>query len=221
MAFVKGLRRQLDFYYYKGKQVVRSWPKKSNLIPTPAQKIQRDNFRAIECCLKSQGSMMRRHWQLWSPPVGQTWVDYVHRVWMAPAFQGLLLVVPDFIDLHVQRRQLPQFSTLEGGWDVELFPNPAPLDIVWTPATPQRKKWKWQVFDHKVQRGKLVQPRWAPVISPWRRAAPVMWDVQSGRASWRLVSGIDQIAFAFWNHEDPSETAQLSACIYSDVTGPH
>lgn len=219
-VLVKGLRHQIDFYFQRGVQVVRTWPKKSNLIPTPAQAVQRQCFRAIEACIGQQGPQMRAFWQSWQPPVGQVWRDYLHRIWNPPAAAGLLIVVPDFIDIHVQRRQVPQFSTLEIGWDPDVYPNLAPLDIIWTPATNSRKKWKWFVVDHKRQRGKLIVPRWGPVIAPMRRESPKMWETATGRAYYRLTAGVDAVAFAFLNPENPSTEAQMSACIFADVVGP-
>jgi hypothetical protein len=219
MAMVKGVKRHLDFYFQRGKQVVRTWPKKSNLIPTPGQLIQRNNFRAIECCLKSQGPMMRAAWQAWNPPVGQTWVDFVHRVWMQPAFRGTLLCVQDFFEIRVRPRSFPGPATLYAAWDPAAFPDAPKLDIIWTIATDDKPKWKWIIFDYKIQRGKLIQPRWAPSITPLQRSAPTTWDVARGHGVWPLERRVSKISFSFVNHADDNPQSLLSACIHATPSG--
>ena len=212
MALVKGVRRRLDFYFQRGRQVVRTWPKKSNLIPTPAQKRQRDNFRAIECCLKSQGPQQRKAWQAWNPPVGQGWVDFVHRVWMPPAFDGSLFVAPDFDKAYIRRSGHPLLQGLVLEWNPVRFPNVPNFDAVISLSPKPFTRWKWSVYDHKIQRGKLIQPRWGPAIPDASRWNSFGHFPELGIKLFRIPLDWNDICFSIIPISSPDILPLLCAC---------
>lgn len=217
MAMVKGARRQIDFYFQRGRQVARNWPKKSNLIPTPAQKIQRDNFRYIETTLKSQGEQQRRAWQLWTPPNSQSWVDFVHRIWMAPAHLGTLFTVQDWQLWKVVETDQPPARALRIVWDASAYPNPRPFRVVASEAEPDREKWRWRVFDYKVQRGQLQFPRWAPALGVSSVIPAAVWDPLAGYADFPLPAPWSRVNFAAVPVDDGNPAAILTACHFATL----
>ena len=215
MATVKGLAGTVDFYFQRGRQIARSWPRKSNLIPTPAQKIQRDNFAAIENWLKSQSRQQRSQWQAWQPPVGQTWVDYVHRVQMSNAAYGTLVNVNDFLRYRVILRFPWPNNTLRVDWDHNRYPSPPLLAVIRTRTTPDEPRWRWQVFDNKIQRGRFTQPRWGPRIGPYFRSLPNYRNFKVGFA-WYFIPAIwTEVSFAFINPVQADDLSLQSACAYA------
>ncbi len=214
MTTVKRYRGVLDFYFQRGQQIVRSWPKKSNLVPTPAQKVQRDNFRAIECCLKAQGPQQRAAWQRWRPYFGQNWVDYVHRVWMGPASRGHLWTFPDILLATVG-------STPGGNRFLDVFWEPVPgafiplFDVIFTDAHGKDSLWGWHVYDYKIQRGRFRQPRWAPSIPEPRRMSASYFSPWIGWARFYLFSACDGVIFSFVDNREDENDGLLVAAQYA------
>ena len=219
MTTVKRYRGTLDFYFQRGQQIVRSWPKKSNLVPTPAQKIQRDNFRAIECCLKAQGPRQRAAWKAWRPRTGQNWVDYVHRVWMGPAHRGTLFTVPDFTECWVRIRPW-------GAWELHIIFDPMPenpcpqFDALVEPLPPGGEKWSWHVYDYKIQRGRFRQPRWAPSVGQAVRLVANYWHPEFGLARYPLPAPWRGVRFAVLARADSDPLALLSPCWIAPFAPP-
>lgn len=211
MTTVKRYRGVLDFYFQNGQQIVRSWPKKSNLVPTPAQKVQRDNFRAIECCLKAQGPGQRAAWQEWRPHTGQNWVDYVHRVWMGVASRGHLFTVPDFRFAFTTRVPGSGYH-LVIAFTVPPGPPVPSFDCLVEPAPSSNSKWGWHVYDYKIQRGRFRQPRWAPSTGRAVRVAPYFFDPENGLARYLLPGNWRVVRFSVLASADSDDLALLSAC---------
>ncbi len=195
---------------------MRSWPKKSNLVPTPAQQVQRDNFRAIECCLKAQGPGQRAAWQRWRPRTGQNWVDYVHRVWMKPASDGSLFTVPDFSDYFVRSTGPGQGRGLVIRWDPSKWADPRRFDIVCTPAVKGSALWPWTVFDYKIQRGRFRQPRWCPSFSEFVILNSFGWNPPSGEVLFRTPSAWPRLLFAVLPFMSSTPEALLTACMLAE-----
>lgn len=214
MTTVKRYRGVLDFYFQNGQQIVRSWPKKSNLVPTPAQKVQRDNFRAIECCLKAQGPQQRAAWKVWRPRTGQNWVDYVHRVWMKPAADGALFTMWDWSDWFVNTMIGPR-NRLRIEWDPLRYPDTFPFDIIfsWPPSGSAR--WGWHVFDYKIQRGRFRQPRWAPTIPNLGRQTPNEFDAAAGFIEFWFPRGVYGVLFAAIPSACTDNESLVTACHYA------
>lgn len=214
-ALVKGLRGRTDFYFQRGKQIARTWPRKSNLVGTPAQKVQRRNFAAIECTLKSQNAQQRRAWQAWPPGDGQGWVDFVHRVWMPLAADGSLCNVPDFTRVRV----IPRFpwpnSTLRVDWQPVPGTEFPALDVIRTSATPTRPLWPWHVLDFKIQRGGFRQPRWAPSNTGYVRSAPNYVNQEAGFAWYFIPSDWLCCSFSFVPSASPLDTGLVCACQFA------
>lgn len=219
MTTVKRYRGTLDFYFQRGQQIVRSWPKKSNLVPTPAQKIQRDNFRAIECCLKAQGPQQRAAWKAWRPSTGQNWVDYVHRVWMGPAHRGTLFTVPDFTDQYVRFHNVHGWTLHLRFADTGGIPVPS-FDVLVQAAESATEKWGWHVYDYKIQRGRFRQPRWAPSNSKAVRVSPVFFPSMGGIALYPLPFVARSVVFAVLASADSDPLALLTACQFARYHPP-
>lgn len=211
MAVVKALRGRLDFYFQRGRQIVRAWPAKSNLHPTPGQKIQRDNFRAIECCLKRQGPQQRAAWQAWPPGVGQSWVDYVHRVWMPAAANQTLFACPDLL-ATIQEGLGPESRYLLLTWQLDDPNQPRPFDVMLSTPAPVSRRWTWTVQDYKIQRGRFRQPRWTPATTGARRVPPTIFNPETGHAIFPLPDGTESACFAVLASDEPDTRALLSAC---------
>lgn len=211
MAVVKGLRHTADFYFQRGRQVARWWPKKSNLVPTPKQKIQRDNFRAIECTLKSQGQQQRTAWQDWQPYNGQTWVDYLHRVWIGPAFRGTLFTMWDWSDWHV-RENIGDFNRLRIFWDPEKYPDTHPFDVFASPLRSDGRKWPWGVYDYKIQRGRYRQARWTPKIDGGIRLHPSNFSQGAGNIGFDVPKNWLGCLFAALPSSEPDDKSLVTAC---------
>lgn len=214
MALVKGLRHTADFYYQRGRQVVRVWPKKSNLVPTPGQLVQRNNFRAIECTLKSQGPQQRAAWQSWQPYNGQTWVDFLHRVWMQPAHLGKLFTMWDWSDWHV-RQYISGPPRLNIFWNPSLYPYAFQFDVIASPVAGTASKWTWEVFDYKIQRGRLRQPRWQPRVPDAIRFSPSHFSAESGFIGYDMPREWRAVCFAAVHSENPDNKALLTACHFA------
>ena len=213
MAVVKGLRRTADFYFQRGRQVVRYWPKKSNLVPTPKQKIQRDNFRAIECALQAQGPQQRKAWQDWQPYTGQTWVDFLHRVWMKPAFEGTLFTLPDFTDYFYKAYGPGQGRGLVIRWNASRWSDPRPFYVVCTPARDDGGLWPWQVFDYKLQRGRYRQARWCPSLGEYSIFPNFGWHPETGEVIFHTPSSWPSLLFACLPYLADDPTPLLSPCM--------
>ena len=217
MAVVKGLRHTADFYFQRGRQIARWWPKKSNLVPTPKQKIQRDNFRAIECALKSQGPQQRAAWQDWQPHTGQTWVDYLHRIWMGPAFRSTLFTMWDWSDWHL-RENIGIYNRLRIFWDAEKYPDAFPFSVIAAPLHDGSSKWPWSVYDYKLQRGRYRQARWQPSIIDGVRLFPSNFSAAAGNIGFNTPKNWRGCNFAALHISDPDEKALLTACHFAPWT---
>lgn len=216
MTTVKRYRGTLDFYFQRGQQIVRSWPKKSNLVPTPAQKVQRDNFRAIECCLKAQGPQQRAAWKAWRPSTGQNWVDFVHRVWMKPAADGTLFTMPDFTRYWMLNTGPGQGRGLFIEWDASRWTDPRRFDIVCSPCPAVPAKWGWSVKDYKIQRGRFRQPRWTPRFGEFVVLNSFGWRPETGRVHFRTPSAWPRILFACIPAGDPDPEHLITACMIAE-----
>lgn len=210
---VKGMRGKLDFYFQRGVQVVRTWPKKSNLIPTAQQAPIRAAFRLIGQTQKQQGPQQRKAWQAWHPPKGQTWCDYVHRVWIPPAMDGTLFCVPDFTTIKYVPGHTPNTARLLLAWPRN---NQIPADgfrIVWSENPPPHNRWRWRIIDYKIQRGQFRQPRWTPVIPGGKTASPHLFSHDTCEAIFDLHTNAPAIAFAVIPTTPKHRRCLLTACV--------
>lgn len=214
MAQVRRLKGKADFYFQHGKQIVRSWPKKSNLVPTPRQKIQRNLFRLVEQTMSQLGPYQRKAFQSWQPGRGQTWRDFLHRVWLGPAQRNTLFAVPDFT-YAVTWRNLMRNLYVIVRWDASAHPNARPWRIVATNAAGGVRPWPWTVLDYKIQRGQFRQPRWTPSIPEPFYSSPLVFNPTTGEARFIVPRFWKDAYFACLPANDPDNAALLTACIFA------
>lgn len=72
---VLALRGRVDFYYWKGIPVARSWPKKSSPYRTPGEILSSQKFVVMAKAPGMLPPYFREAWKTLYPGIGVTWVD--------------------------------------------------------------------------------------------------------------------------------------------------
>ena len=211
MTVVKGLRGKVDFYFQRGRQVCRSWPRKSNLVPTVNQKPQRDAFRLISYCQKNMGPLTRLQWRAWQPHRGQTWCDFVHRVWLGPALAGVLVPMWDFTAMTIFITPTRELE-LRLSWNPSIYPSVPEFDVFHEDTVDDFGLWDWTIFDYKIQRGRFRQPRWQPLYGSAVRTSAHFFDPLSGAAHFKILRVTHATRFCVLLHSFPDDHAPLGPC---------
>ena len=79
---VKGLYGTVDFYYWRGIPVARSWPRKTKLSPTAAVLASRLAFRQSRLDLREVSAVTRAAWAVCSVGARQAWLDYYTSIYL-------------------------------------------------------------------------------------------------------------------------------------------
>jgi len=82
MEMVRQLSGVVDFYYWKGIPVARTWPRKSSIPPSAAMLVSRSAFIQSRADLKNVSGVVRGAWA--SSAVGrkQAWLDYYTAIYL-------------------------------------------------------------------------------------------------------------------------------------------
>lgn len=75
-ATVIALRKRVDFYYWKGIPVARSWPVYVPYTPSPAELETRQEFQASVKMTGAIGTAVRELYRAQMYGQGVTWVDW-------------------------------------------------------------------------------------------------------------------------------------------------
>jgi hypothetical protein len=82
-AMIDSLRGTIDFYYWRGIPVVRTWPKKSTVPASPAMLAARAAFTASRVDVKTVGPAVRAEWVATATGEKQAWLDYFTYAYMS------------------------------------------------------------------------------------------------------------------------------------------
>ena len=164
---IRSVAGVLDYYYLRNKtHVVRAWPRKSNLSPTPAQKAQRDAYGKASTWIGQTPPEMRAMYRSQVIAQEMTWVDWVKRCQTYNAKSGPLLAHP--IITILSKFWNPTFQRWETKLQVTGLTGPLP-NAVWVYGIPVDPAYAWPPFTHreiKQYRGKRIRNVSSPPLDP-------------------------------------------------------